>query len=207
MRDPNVAVEFGTTRNDRHHRAVTTEGGRTSATIGFGSRRVSLTAILRGESEAMSTRLPRIVVGAPIADLARANGRSRFRSARRALLGPSPLAATRSATDTQAVEGKADMKSRTAEDERRSGIHWLIIGAFFLAAMFAMWWLVESTNTEGEHDAQLLPLFALIPLAIGLYHVVHSHFVHSGSAQTGTPAPNQLGSSHPSRSTSRSVPR
>ena len=27
--------------------------------------------------------------------------------------------------------------------------------------MFAMWWLVESTNKEGTHDAQLLPFFAL----------------------------------------------
>jgi hypothetical protein len=66
------------------------------------------------------------------------------------------------------------MKPRTAHDEKRSGIHWLIAGAIFLAAMFSMWWLVEATNEEGTHDAQLLPFFALIPLLIGLYHLVMS---------------------------------
>jgi apolipoprotein N-acyltransferase len=71
------------------------------------------------------------------------------------------------------------MKSRTAADERRSGIRWLIVGAFFLAAMLGMWWLVATTNSEGDHDAELLPLFALIPLLIGLYHVVHSRFRHA----------------------------
>jgi hypothetical protein len=66
------------------------------------------------------------------------------------------------------------MKARTAEGERRRGIVWLVIGVFFLAAMFSMWWLVEATNEEGTHDAQLLPFFALIPLLIGLYHLVKS---------------------------------
>jgi hypothetical protein len=66
------------------------------------------------------------------------------------------------------------MKPRTAHDERRSGIHWLIAGAIFLAAMFSMWWLIEATNEEGTNDAQLLPFFALIPLLIGLYHLVKS---------------------------------
>ncbi len=70
------------------------------------------------------------------------------------------------------------MKPRTAEAERRSGIRWLIAGVFFLALMFGAWWLVEHTNTEGHHDAQLLPWFALIPLLIGLYHVLHSRFHH-----------------------------
>ena len=59
------------------------------------------------------------------------------------------------------------MKSRTAEEERRSGIRWLIGGAFVLAAMIALWWLVATTNREGTHDAELLPLFALIPGLIG----------------------------------------
>jgi hypothetical protein len=71
------------------------------------------------------------------------------------------------------------MKSRASEEERRSGIRWLIAGAFFLALMFAAWWLVESTNKEGTHDAQLLPLFALIPLLIGLYHLIRSRFHHA----------------------------
>lgn len=71
------------------------------------------------------------------------------------------------------------MRRRTADDERRSGIHWLIGGVIVLAAMFAMWWLVESTNKEGHHDAQLLPFFALIPLGIGAYHLVRSRLHHA----------------------------
>jgi len=65
-------------------------------------------------------------------------------------------------------------KPRTTADERRSGIHWLIAGVIFLVAMLGMWWLVEETNEEGTHDAELLPLFALIPLGIGLYHLIRS---------------------------------
>ena len=66
------------------------------------------------------------------------------------------------------------MKPRTYEQERRSGLHWIIAGAVLLPAMLGMWWLVEETNEEGTHDAELLPLFALIPLAIGLYHLLRS---------------------------------
>jgi len=67
------------------------------------------------------------------------------------------------------------MKRRLATEERRAGIRWLVGGAFFLVVMFGAWWLVESTNREGEHDAQLLPFFALIPLLIGVYHLVQAH--------------------------------
>ena len=70
------------------------------------------------------------------------------------------------------------MKAKTAKDQRRAGIRWLIIGVGFLGVMFALWWLVESTNREGQHDAQLLPLFALIPLLIGAYHLVRSRLQH-----------------------------
>lgn len=66
------------------------------------------------------------------------------------------------------------MNGRTATDERRAGVHWLIAGAFFLVAMLGMWWLVEETNEQGTHDAELLPFFALIPLAIGAYHLLRS---------------------------------
>lgn len=66
------------------------------------------------------------------------------------------------------------MKARTAHEERSSGIHWLLAGAIVLAVMLGMWWLVEETNEEGTHDAELLPFFALIPLLIGLYHLVRS---------------------------------
>jgi hypothetical protein len=49
----------------------------------------------------------------------------------------------------------------------------------FLVAMFGMWWLVEETNKEGTHDAELLPYFALIPLGIGAYHLVRARW-HRG---------------------------
>jgi hypothetical protein len=71
------------------------------------------------------------------------------------------------------------MKSRTADEERRAGIYWLIAGVIMLVAMFGMWWLVEETNEQGTHDAELLPFFALIPLLIGLYHLVRSRLHHA----------------------------
>ena len=71
------------------------------------------------------------------------------------------------------------MRRRTPDDETRSGIRWLIAGAIVLAAMLSMWWLVEETNEEGTHDAELLPFFALIPLLIGLYHLVRARFHHT----------------------------
>jgi hypothetical protein len=63
---------------------------------------------------------------------------------------------------------------RSAKDERRRGIYWLIAGVVVLGLMFGMWWLVEETNREGTHDAQLLPLFALIPLLIGASHLLRA---------------------------------
>ena len=71
------------------------------------------------------------------------------------------------------------MRRRTPGDEIRSAIRWLIAGAIVLAAMLSMWWLVEETNEEGTHDAELLPFFALIPLVIGVYHLVRSRFHHA----------------------------
>ena len=71
------------------------------------------------------------------------------------------------------------METRTADNERRKGIRWTIGGVLFLALMFGAWWLVETTNSEGEHDAQLLPLFALIPLLIGTYHLIGSNRHHT----------------------------
>lgn len=71
------------------------------------------------------------------------------------------------------------MTPRTAEAEKRSGVVWLISGGLFLALMLGAWWLVESTNREGHHDAQLLPFFALIPLLIGVYHLSRARRVHT----------------------------
>jgi hypothetical protein len=70
------------------------------------------------------------------------------------------------------------MKIRTAHEEIRSAIRWFIAGGFFLALMLGAWWLVEETNEEGTHDAELLPFFALIPLLIGAYHLARSRFRH-----------------------------
>jgi cytochrome bd-type quinol oxidase subunit 2 len=69
------------------------------------------------------------------------------------------------------------MQARTVEGEKRRGIVWLVIGVFVLALMFGAWWLVATTNSEGHHDAQLLPFLALIPLLIGVYHLVWSRFL------------------------------
>ena len=68
------------------------------------------------------------------------------------------------------------MKARTADQERRSGVHWLVASVIVLVAMLSMWWLVEETNEEGTHDAELLPFFALIPMVIALYHLARSRF-------------------------------
>ena len=66
------------------------------------------------------------------------------------------------------------MTPRSAYDERRSGIYWMIGAAVLLALMLGGWWLVEETNEQGTHDAELLPFFALIPLLIGVHHLVRS---------------------------------
>ena len=71
------------------------------------------------------------------------------------------------------------MTLRTADQERRSAIRWLVLAMPFLMLMLGAWWLVEETNEEGTHDAELLPFFALIPLGIGMYHLARSRLRHS----------------------------
>jgi hypothetical protein len=71
------------------------------------------------------------------------------------------------------------MRNRSVRDERRIGTWWLAGGTVFLGAMLGMWWLVEETNEEGTHDAELLPFFALIPLAIGAYHLARARWSRS----------------------------
>jgi hypothetical protein len=70
------------------------------------------------------------------------------------------------------------MKPRTVQEEKRSAVRWLVAGALCLVVAFAGWWLVATTNREGTHDAELLPLFALIPLGIGTYHLVRARIHH-----------------------------
>jgi hypothetical protein len=69
------------------------------------------------------------------------------------------------------------MKAKTAGDEKRRGIRALIISAVVLAGMLALWWLVATTNREGHHDAELLPIFTAIPLALALWHFGWSWFL------------------------------
>ena len=65
---------------------------------------------------------------------------------------------------------------RAVKGEWCQGIRQLIISAVVLAAMLALWWLVATTNSEGHHDAHLLPLFTLIPLLPALYHLFRARF-------------------------------
>jgi hypothetical protein len=55
-----------------------------------------------------------------------------------------------------------------------------VAGIVFLALMLAMWWLVARTNSEGDHDAELLPLFSLIPLLIGAFHLWRARRARAG---------------------------
>jgi hypothetical protein len=64
--------------------------------------------------------------------------------------------------------------------ERRKALIWLSAGLVFLLLMLGMWWLVESTNREGTHDAELLPFIALIPLAIAGYHALRARHHRTG---------------------------
>lgn len=80
------------------------------------------------------------------------------------------------------------MSTRTAAGQRRAAVRWMTAFVVCLAASFAMWWLVARTNAEGHHDAELLPLFSLIPLAIGLYHLYRSHRLARREQRRGSPA-------------------
>jgi hypothetical protein len=65
--------------------------------------------------------------------------------------------------------------ARTASDERRSGVRLTVIGSMLFVAGLGFWWLVESTNPSGEHDAELLPIVGLVPLLLGLFRLLHAH--------------------------------
>ena len=68
---------------------------------------------------------------------------------------------------------------RTSVDERRRGIRLLIVSVFFAGAMFALWWLVATTNREGHHDAELLPIFTLFTLVPAAFHLVLAKYLRS----------------------------
>jgi hypothetical protein len=67
------------------------------------------------------------------------------------------------------------MSTRTVDEERRSGVHLVEIGLVVLVAMLALWWLIVTTNSEGDPgDPYLLPLFGLMPLALGVYRIARA---------------------------------
>jgi hypothetical protein len=69
--------------------------------------------------------------------------------------------------------------AHTSTDERRRGIRLLVVSVVVAAAMFALWWLVASTNREGHHDAELLPLFTLFALVPAIYHLIRARQLRS----------------------------
>ena len=70
------------------------------------------------------------------------------------------------------------VKERTARDERRRGIRALIITVVVLGAMFALWWLDVTHNTEGDPgDPELLPTIALVPLVIASWHFAWARYL------------------------------
>jgi hypothetical protein len=69
---------------------------------------------------------------------------------------------------------------RTAsQTQRRKGVRLLVISVPFAAAMFALWWLVATTNREGHHDAELLPIFTLFTLVPAVYHLLRARYLRS----------------------------
>jgi hypothetical protein len=74
-------------------------------------------------------------------------------------------------TESHELQTRTSDRTERARKERRKGIRGLIVSAVVLAGMLALWWLVATTNSEGHHDAQLLPLFTLIPLVPALFHL------------------------------------
>lgn len=82
--------------------------------------------------------------------------------------------APRADNDLTVGRTHAAMKSRTPSEELRSSIRFIIAGVLVAAAAFTLWWLVVTTNSEGDPgDPELLPIFAAIPLGIGIYRVLH----------------------------------
>jgi hypothetical protein len=69
--------------------------------------------------------------------------------------------------------------TRTSAGERRRGIRLLVISVFLAGGMFALWWLVATTNREGHHDAELLPLFTLFTLVPAAYHLLLARYLRS----------------------------
>ena len=94
--------------------------------------------------------------------------------------GADPTASTSAPQPTMADAGTAYRPTPAAE--HRSGLWLTIVGAVLVLGGFALWWLVESTNPSGHHDAQLLPVFFAIPLLIGAFRLFHSRHRAQGDS-------------------------
>lgn len=82
-------------------------------------------------------------------------------------------------TDKPQAERTRHRHRGTSADERRRGIRLLVVSAVLAALMFGGWWLVATTNREGHHDAELLPLFTLFTLVPAVYHLVRARYLRS----------------------------
>lgn len=71
------------------------------------------------------------------------------------------------------------VREPTSADEHRQGIRLLAYGVLLAALMFAGWWLVATTNREGHHDAELLPLFTLFTVVPAIYHLILARYLRS----------------------------
>ncbi len=70
-------------------------------------------------------------------------------------------------------------RERTSRQERRRGMRLLLISVAVAALMFGAWWLVASTNREGHHDAQLLPLVTLFTLVPAVFHLLLARYLRT----------------------------
>ena len=83
--------------------------------------------------------------------------------------------APRADSGLEMARRQAAVERSTPARELRSGIWYIVAGVIVAGAMFALWWLIITTNSEGNPgDPQLLPIFAAIPLGIGIYRVLHA---------------------------------
>lgn len=71
------------------------------------------------------------------------------------------------------------VRERTSADEYRRGIRLLAYSVLLAALLFAGWWLVATTNREGHHNAELLPLFTLFTLVPAIYHLILARYLRS----------------------------
>lgn len=77
------------------------------------------------------------------------------------------------------VDARHARRRTASAEQRHKGMRLLAISVPFAAAMFALWWLVATTNREGHHDAELLPIFTLFTLVPAVYHLLRARYLRS----------------------------